>query len=137
MERRWRAELRAALLDAAPWLAATEVGPRSVTAGACDRCGTDPRLLPTCGPSAFEALCRGCAEQEGDHGWCAGHEEEGRAARAWASALPERWQDAVVLWWVATGEIRTDAWAGTSPHPIGDHLGPAVRAALSSASSTP
>lgn len=125
-----RVELRKALLEAAPWLDATEVGPRSVTAGACDRCGAAPRLLPTCGPAAFEALCRDCADDEGDDAWCEGHLDEGRSARGWAASLPERWGEAVVLWWIATGEIRGDASMTGGPSPLGTDLGPAVHAAL-------
>lgn len=125
-----RTRLRGALLDAAPWLGATEVGPRSVTAGACDRCGAAPRLLPTCGPTAFEALCRACAQDEGDDAWCDGHLEEGRTARAWAAELPDRWGDAVVLWWTATGEIRGDDSLTEDPSPLGEDLGPDVQAAL-------
>ena len=98
--------LRRALLDAEPWLAATEVGPQSVDAGACDRCDEAPRLLPLCGPAGAAAVCRDCGLWLGDDGWCDGHRDEGRAARAWAAALPSHWGDAAVLWWVATGEVR-------------------------------
>jgi hypothetical protein len=101
-----RRALRRALLAAEPWLAATDLGPQAVAAGACDRCHELPRLLPVCGPTGYEALCRDCAEDLGDDGWCDGHVREGRAARAWAAALPTRWHEAVVLWWVATGEVR-------------------------------
>jgi hypothetical protein len=103
-----RAALRRALLETAPWLAETEVGPRAVEAGRCDRCDEAPRLLPTCGPSVAGAVCRDCAEWLGDDGWCDGHVEDGRAARAWARRLPDRWADAVTLWWIATGEVRVD-----------------------------
>lgn len=103
-----RQALRDALLAAQPWLAATDTGPQAVAAGGCDRCHDAPRLLPTCGPAAFQALCRTCAEAVGDDGWCEGHRAEGRAARQWAAQLPDRWADAVVLWWVATGEVRAD-----------------------------
>ena len=130
MERTQRTALRAALLEAAPWLDATEVGPRSLVAGACDRCGAAPRLLPTCGPTRYEALCRDCADAEGDDAWCDGHLEDGRAARAWAAELPDRWGEAVVLWWLATGEIRGDASMTEGTAPLGEDLGPAVRAAL-------
>jgi hypothetical protein len=130
MTRAKRTELRVALLEAAPWLGATEVGPRSVVAGACDRCGTAPRLLPTCGPTSFEALCRDCAHDEGDEAWCEGHLDDGRAARAWSSELPDRWGEAVVLWWIATGEIRGDESMTGGSSPLGEDLGPAVRAAL-------
>lgn len=122
-----RTALRRALLDAEPWLAATEVGPRTVVAGSCDRCGRQPRLLPTCGPSAYEALCRDCAQAEGDDAWCDGHRAEGRAARAWAALLPARWADIVVLWWVATGEVR---WDGSTPMPDRRALPAEVRALL-------
>lgn len=103
-----RPALLRALLDAAPWLAATEVGPQAVDAGNCDRCGTAPRLLPTCGPAGADAVCRRCAEELGDDGWCDGHVDDGRAARDWARRLPDRWAEAVSLWWVATGELRVD-----------------------------
>lgn len=122
-----RAALRRALVAAEPWLAADEVGPRAVDAGPCDRCGRRPRLLPTCGPGGFTALCRDCAEALGDDAWCEGHLDEGRRARSWARRLPDRWPDAVVLWWVATGEVRlageelpdTSAW----PHRVRAALG--------------
>lgn len=103
-----RCALRAALLETAPWLADPDRGPRAVDAGPCDRCGTSPRLLPTCGPGGGRAVCRTCAFELGDDGWCEGHRDDGAAARAWAAALPERWADAVTLWWVATGEVRSD-----------------------------
>jgi hypothetical protein len=106
MDRTDRAALRVRLLDVAPWLDTDDVGPRAVDAGTCERCGEAPRLLPTCGPAAPDAVCRACAEEFGDEAWCTGHADEGRAARAWAAALPPRWADVVVLWWVATGEVR-------------------------------
>lgn len=102
-----RRALRRALLEAEPWLAATEVGPASVDAGTCDRCGQAPRLLPTCGPAGFEALCRDCALELGDQAWCDGHAAEGEAARDWAAALPPSWGQTVTLWWYATGELRS------------------------------
>jgi hypothetical protein len=103
-----RADLRGRLRVLAPWLDATDVGPRAVDAGNCDRCGEQPRLLPTCGPAGWAALCRRCADAVGDDGWCDGHLDEGRDARRWAAALPDRWADVVVAWWVATGELRLD-----------------------------
>jgi hypothetical protein len=102
-----RRALRRALLEAEPWLAATEVGPASVDAGTCDRCGEQPRLLPTCGPAGHAALCRGCALALGEDAWCDGHAEEGAAARRWAAELPASWAQTVVWWWFATGELRT------------------------------
>lgn len=103
-----RRELRAALLEAEPWLGDTELGPQAVAAGSCDRCDRAPRLLPLCGPGAYEAVCRDCAEVIGDDGWCEGHQEDGRRARSWAQRLPDRWAEAAVLWWAATGEVGLD-----------------------------
>lgn len=121
-----RQALRAALLATEPWLAAADLGPQAVTAGMCDRCGERPRLLPTCGPAGHEALCPACAEDRGDDAWCDGHLAEGRAARRWASRLPERWADAAVLWWVATGEIRL----APGERPDASTLAPQVAQAL-------
>jgi hypothetical protein len=121
-----RARLRAALLEVAPWLREDDVGPRAVDAGPCDACGDAPRVLPTCGPAGHAALCPVCALQLGLDAWCDGHADEARAALAWAAALPPRWRDLVVLWWVATGEVR--AAATSMPDPAG--LPPAVSAAL-------
>ncbi len=121
--RRARARLRIALSEAYPWLDAADVGPRSVDAGPCDRCGRLPRLLPTCGPSGPGALCRPCAQQAGDDGWCEGHLEDGRRARAWAQRLPDEWADAVVLYWVATGEVTSDgSWARRRHDQTPEHL---------------
>ncbi|MFP4233561.1 MAG: hypothetical protein ACLFUG_01370 [Nitriliruptoraceae bacterium] len=120
-----RAELRAALLAVAPWLGDDELGPRTVDAGPCERCQDAPRVLATCGPGGG-ALCPTCAAQLGLAAWCDGHAEEGRAALAWAAALPDRWRDLVVLWWVATGEVRADVTS--LPDPAG--LPPTVSAAL-------
>lgn len=103
-----RAGLRRALLTSYPWLGATDVGPRAVQAGECDRCGERPRLLPTCGPVPFEALCRPCAAELGSDAWCEGHADEGRAALAWAARLPDEWPVVVRLWWAATGELRLE-----------------------------
>ena len=90
----------------APWLTATEFGPAAVEAGDCDRCGTAPRLLPLCGPVVWQAVCRDCGLDLGEDGWCAGHEVDGTDARTWATALPDDWSEAVLLWWLATGELR-------------------------------
>jgi hypothetical protein len=83
-----RRALRAALLETEPWLGEPDRGPRSVDAGACDRCRELPRLLPTCGPSGWEALCRTCALAVGLDAWCDGHRDDGREALRWAVALP-------------------------------------------------
>lgn len=111
MDRATRDALRQALLAHAPWLAADDVGPRSVEAGRCEACGVLPRLLPTCGPApgaGGAGVCRSCAATLGDEGWCHGHREDGVRARAWAAELPDRWAELVVLWWVATGELTPD-----------------------------
>jgi hypothetical protein len=110
-----RGELRRALLEAEPWLAATDVGPASVDAGPCDACGEFPRLLPTCGPAGHAALCRACALAAGSDAWCEGHAEEGAAARRWAAALPDSWAQTVVWWWYATGELRSIDLPGDAP----------------------
>lgn len=101
-----RAELRRALLHHAPWLDASDVGPRSVDAGLCDRCTTLPRLLPTCGPEYVGALCAHCADTVGDDAWCDGHQQVGIEAREWSRTLPDTWAPTVMLWWLATGELR-------------------------------
>jgi len=113
-----RARLKAELLTVAPWLGAHEVGPRAVDAGPCDACGETPRLLPTCGPAGHEALCPACAEAAGTGAWCDGHHDEGRAALAWAARLPARWADLVVLWWLATGEVRPGATSVPDLHGL-------------------
>ena len=101
-----RAELRDALRAAHPWLTATDWGAQAVSAGECDRCGQAPRLLPTCGPVAWQALCRDCAADLGTDAWCDGHRDDAVAALAWAADLPHDWSDVVRLWWIATGEVR-------------------------------
>ncbi len=102
-----RAELRREMLAHAPWLAEVDVGPQSVDAGMCDRCTALPRLLPTCGPDTPGSLCAPCAHVIGDDGWCEGHQQTGADARAWARSLPDEWAPTVILWWIATGEIRS------------------------------
>lgn len=84
------------------------MGPRAVDAGTCQRCDLRPRVLPTCGPVAWAALCRDCGLEVGLEAWCDGHEDEARRLLAWADDLPAWWADAVVLWWVATGEVAWD-----------------------------
>lgn len=102
-----RRGLREALLVSEPWLGDPERGPRSVDAGACDRCGALPRLLATCGPTAAPAMCRACVLDVGPAAWCDGHEDEARRALRWARDLPDHWDVAVTLWWVASGELRS------------------------------
>lgn len=81
-------------------------GPSSVAAGDCDRCGVRPRVLGTCGPVAWEALCRDCVLDVGLDAWCGGHADEGRSRLAWVEGLPPEWAKVCTLWWVATGEVR-------------------------------
>ncbi len=104
-----REVLRNALLARYPWLRLDEVGPRSVDAGECDRCGNEPRLVSTCGPAGFEALGRRCARELGFDAWCDGHEADARVALAWLEDLPPEADDVARLWWVSTGEVRLDA----------------------------
>ncbi|MFA9431364.1 hypothetical protein [Egicoccus sp. AB-alg2] len=121
-----RPRLRAALREVAPWVTAGEYGPCAVEAGSCDRCGDAPRLLPLCGPVAWTAVCRDCGLALGDDGWCAGHADDGAAARRWAAALPDDWPLITLLWWLARGELRGVELTADRRH----HLAPAVRAAL-------
>lgn len=107
-----------------PWLARPDAGPRAVDAGQCDRCGLRPRLVATCGPSRWRALCRDCVVEVGRDAWCTGHAAEGSELLAWAADLPDWWGDAVVLWWVATGEV------AAPPREVAPDLPPQVRAAL-------
>jgi hypothetical protein len=97
-----KAELNAALRQAFPWLLDDRFGPRNVTAGDCDRCGTEPRLVQTCGPGGGE-YGRRCAT--GDD-WCEGHAQEAADALRWLAALPAEADDVAYAWWVSTGEVR-------------------------------
>lgn len=121
-----RRRLRAALATVYPWVTDTELGPRSVEAGECDRCGRQPRVVATCGPVAWSALCAGCVETVGAAAFCEGHAAEAGAAAAWVRRLPDEWAQVARLWWVATGEVRLDRLV--LDHP--ERLAPAVQAAL-------
>jgi hypothetical protein len=101
-----RAALRRALLVSEPWLGDPDRGPQAVDAGPCDRCRDHPRLLPTCGPDGWPGLCRPCALGLGVDAWCDGHLDDAVAELAWARQLPDHWDVAVTLWWIATGEVR-------------------------------
>lgn len=103
-----RPALRAALRACYRWLDATEVGPRAVEAGECDRCGQEARLAPTCGPVRWRALGRRCAAEIGTDAWCDGHREEAERHLAWLAALPDEADEVARVWWVATGEVRLD-----------------------------
>jgi hypothetical protein len=106
-DRAQRARLRAALRARYPWLDHTDLGPRSVTAGECGRCGTEARLVATCGPGPHE-LGRRCVAVLGTDAWCEGHRDQALAAIDWLARLPAEADDVARLWWVATGEVRLD-----------------------------
>lgn len=109
--------LRHALLARYAWLGDAQYGPGTVTAGECDRCGAEARMLAPCGPPPDGlvrpagpdwALGRRCTLVLGEEIWCAGHTDEGAHARAWLDGLPDEADVVARLWWVATGEIRFD-----------------------------
>lgn len=103
-----RRELRAALLGRHPWIAHDDIGPRTVDAGECDRCGAEARMVTICGPSAWEGIGRRCASAVGTRAWCDGHAEQARTWLAVLAALPPEADAVARLWWVATGEVRLD-----------------------------
>lgn len=108
--------LREVLRTRYPWLDETDVGPRSVEAGECDRCQAEARMVEPCGPlpdlavpaTRDWALGRRCVAELGDDAWCDGHLAEGAAVRRWLARLPGEADDVARLWWVATGEVRLD-----------------------------
>ena len=106
-----RRSLRQALRARYPWIDHDDVGPRSVDAGECDRCGREARMVTTCGPTRWAALGRACASQVGEDAWCDGHAAEAVAWLAHLAALPDEADMVARLWWVATGEVRLDAAA--------------------------
>ena len=112
-----RRALRNVLLDRAPWLANTDIGPQSVSAGECDTCGDEVRLVQPCGPPPQTlgraatpdwALGRACAIAVGVAGWCSGHEEEAQGCLDWLTGLPPDADVIARLWWLASGEVRPD-----------------------------
>jgi hypothetical protein len=103
-----RSALRVLLLRHHPWLASTDHGPQAVEAGECDRCGAEPRLTQTCGPSGYPYLGRACALRLGADAWCDGHAAEAQSALSWLAALDESADDVARLWWLTTGEVRFD-----------------------------
>lgn len=112
-----REALRRALRRRYAFVDHPDLGPRSVTAGECDRCGREPRMVQPCGPPPDDlpasatpdwALGRACARAIGVEGWCDGHVEEAQEALAWLAGLPSEADEVTRLWWVATGEVRPD-----------------------------
>lgn len=121
MDREQRARLRELLRDAHPWLDDVDRGPQAVTAGECGVCGSEPRLLPTCGPGAPAAeLCRSCATESGTAAWCDGHADQAEQDLDWAAALPDEWAAVCRLWWVATGEVRLDPALVATSTPLAE-----------------
>jgi hypothetical protein len=103
-----RERLRAAMRARYGWLDEPDLGPRAVDAGECPRCGAEAALVPTCGPVAWQALGRRCAQEIGVAAWCDGHADEAARALAWLAGLPGNADHVARLWWVATGEVRLD-----------------------------
>lgn len=103
-----RRDLRRMLATEAPWLIDGTVGPTTVDAQLCGRCRTDPGIVPVCGPVAFQAACPSCVTARDDL-FCDGHQDVAAYARTFSRALPANWREVVLLWWIATGELRVDA----------------------------
>lgn len=95
-------ELRDALRREHPWLDDERFGPRNVTAGDCDRCGAEARLVQTCGPDSGE-YGRRCASADD---WCEGHADEAADALRYLHDLPHDADEVAYLWWLGTGEVR-------------------------------
>src|SRR5688572_29799384 len=108
MDRTTRGRLAQELRERYPWVADPAFGPSAVEAGECDACGSEARLVQTCGPGSGVSLGRDCALAAGSDAWCAGHAEEANHALAWLRALPLEADAAARLWWVATGEVQID-----------------------------
>lgn len=109
-----RRALRAALIDRYPWIADHDVGPQAVEAGECDRCGSEARLVATCGPTRWAGLGRRCAAVVGRQAWCDGHADDAARWLVRLRGLPDEADTVARLWWVATGEVRMDP-AGVAP----------------------
>lgn len=104
-----RAALRSLLIQRYPWVgmgATPNVGPQTVDAGECDRCGHEARLVEVCGPAPWTALGRRCALELRTEAWCEGHAEDAEHQLRVLEALPPEADVVARLWWVATGEVR-------------------------------
>jgi hypothetical protein len=95
-----KAELRESLRREHPWLDDERF--RAVSAGDCDRCASEPRLVVTCGPRGGEHGRR-CVTIDD---FCPGHADEATATVEWLASLPGDADEIAVLWWYATGELR-------------------------------
>jgi hypothetical protein len=103
-----RRALRNALIARYPWIEHDDIGPRAVEAGECDRCGREARMVTTCGPTQWASLGRACVAEVGVQAWCDGHADDARAWLALLAGLPGEADAVARLWWVATGEVRTE-----------------------------
>lgn len=108
LDQRRRRALRDVLVSRYPWLADLEIGPGTVEAGECDRCGAEARMVATCGPSRWASLGRRCAADAGISAWCDGHADEAVGWLRRLASLPDEADSIARLWWVATGEVRLD-----------------------------
>lgn len=106
--------LAVALRTRYPWVDALDRGPRSVTAGECDVCRGEARLVAPCGPPPAGvcvpgwAVGRRCVVRLGDGLWCDGHTDEAEDLVGWVAGLPPEADDVARLWWLACGEVRLD-----------------------------
>lgn len=112
-----RAALRRYLRHRYDWVRNPEMGPQAVTAGECDGCGQEARMVQPCGPPPQTvgatagpdwALGRRCATRAGMAGWCEGHQDEAAQALDWLQSLAPNADVVARLWWLATGEVRPD-----------------------------
>jgi hypothetical protein len=108
MDRDERRRLGAELRRRHPWVDDDTIGPAAVEAGECDRCGSEARMVMTCGPIAWPYLGRRCALELGDQAWCEGHADVATDLLARCRALPGVADTVARLWWVATGEVAVD-----------------------------
>lgn len=105
MDRDTRMRLRQALRTRYSWVADRQWGPAAVESGECDGCGTEARLVTTCGPAAGQYLGRRCALTLGADAWCTGHADDAHSALRWLTDLPPEADTVARVWWIATGEV--------------------------------
>ncbi|CAN5843894.1 hypothetical protein BH24ACT15_BH24ACT15_28370 [soil metagenome] len=130
-----RADLRRQLQGRYDWLANVDIGPQAVTAGECDVCGQEARMVQPCGPPPSSlgsaagpdwALGRRCAEQAGVEGWCDGHRDQAVQALAWLRQLSPNADVVARLWWLATGEVRPDPQLLVTAQALVANAGPGL-----------